>query len=235
MITQKETQWGMESWFLVRRRWLLPLLPDELSPYTRLGLGMVVIGAWKHSNVYIDDESYGPTLEAWVAVGLRHHGNLYGLIHTVYNSNPSYIEPVNEIFKFSKIYADMEWRERDRRHELAVWKDGKLILRFACSPTFIRAPIPYSKPRPAWLIKDNEHHIADMKMTALKSSLAFTSIEIPSDSPLTHVAKSLRPIVKYSVFFQSATIEFPIPTRVRADTKLSRKEVQRGERRLINS
>jgi hypothetical protein len=107
VVTRKDTQYGMESWFLVRGRWLLPVLPQGLLPYTRFGLGMIAIGVWKHSNVYINDECYGPALEAWVGIGLKHNEKLYGLVHTVYDSNPSYIEPVNKIFKFSKVYADI--------------------------------------------------------------------------------------------------------------------------------
>jgi len=91
----------------------------------------------KHSNVYIDNECYGPLLEAWVGIGLRCEGKLYGLVHTTYDSNPSYIEPVNKIFKFSKVYADMEWKEKGKRHQLEVWKDGKLVLRFAATACFL--------------------------------------------------------------------------------------------------
>ena len=213
-VTRKDTQWGIESWFLVRKRWLLPLLSESLLPYTRFGLGMIVIGVWKHSNVYIDEDCYGAALEAWVGVGLRHQGKLYGLVHTIYNSNPSYIEPVNRIFKFSKVYADMEWKERDKEHELEVRQDGKLVLRFAGAPTLVPKSIPQSKPRPSWLVKGNEHYVGDLKMSELKSRLAFTSIDIPSDSPMRDVAQSLKPVMKYSVFYQDATIEMPIPSKV---------------------
>jgi len=64
------------------------------------------------------------------------------------------------------------------------------------------------------LIKDNEHYIISMKIAELKSRLAFTSIDIPSDSPMRDVAESLRPVMKYSVFYQDATIEMPIPSKV---------------------
>jgi len=136
-VTSKDTQYGIESWFLVRKRCLLPLLPKDILPYTRFGLGMIAIGVWKHSNVYIDNECYGPLLEAWVGIGLRCEGKLYGLVHTTYDSNPSYIGPVNKIFKFSKVYADMGWKEKDKRHQLEVWKDGKLVLRFAATACFL--------------------------------------------------------------------------------------------------
>jgi len=47
-VTSKDTQYGIESWFLVRKRCLLPLLPKGILPYTRFGLGMIAIGVWKH-------------------------------------------------------------------------------------------------------------------------------------------------------------------------------------------
>jgi hypothetical protein len=94
MITKKDTQWGMESWFLTRRRWLLPLLPEGLLPYTKFDFGMSVIGAWKNSNVYINDECYGPAIDIWVAMGIKHNGKLYGLVRTMFNNNFSYIEPI---------------------------------------------------------------------------------------------------------------------------------------------
>ena len=213
-VTKKDTQWAIESWFLVRRKWLLPLIPEQFIPYTRFGFGMISIGIWKHSNAYIGDKSYGPTLEAWVAIGLKYAGRLYGLVHTTYDNNPSYIEPIKEEFKFSKLYADMEWKERNGRHQLEVRAGKKLILRFAGSSSFLPASIPYSKPRPAWLIKNNEHYVADMKISALKPRLAFTSIDIPVDSPMRQVANSLKPIMKYSVFYQSASIEMPVPSKI---------------------
>jgi len=217
-ITRKDTQYGFETWFLVRKRLLLPLLPKDLSPYTRLGFGMIAIGIWKHSNVYIDDKSYGPLLEAWVGIGLKHNGKLYGLVHTTYDSNLSYIEPVNRLFKFSKVLADMQWKENRRRHQLEVWANNKLVIRFVGSPTFIPALIPYSKPRPGWLIKDSDCFTMTMRISENKSRLAFTSIEIPDDSPMAYIVKALKPTVKYSVFYQDATIEMPTPDKVLLDS-----------------
>ena len=217
-ITKKDTQYGIESWFLVRRCCLLPLLPESLLPYTKFGLGMIVIGIWNHSNVYIDNKSYGPTLEAWVGVGLEYDKKLCGLVHTIYDSNPSYIEPVNKVFKFSKVFADMEWKEHGGRHELEVHKAGKLILRVAGSSTIFPASVPCARPRPAWLIKDGENYINTMKMPMQKTKLAFTSIHIPGNSPMRKVAESLRPIVKFSVFYQNASIEMPLPSKIQLQT-----------------
>jgi hypothetical protein len=108
----------------------------------------------------------------------------------------------------------MKWKEMGKRHILEAYKDDRLIIRFGGVPTFIPKSIPYSKPRPGWLIKGNNHYALTMKISKLKSKLALTSIEIPSDSPMADVAKSLKPVMKYSVFYQEATIEMSVPNEV---------------------
>lgn len=213
-ITGKHTQIGMESLFFVPKRHLLDLVPEELSLASTFGIGKIIIGAWKHSNTYVDDRSYGPALEAWVAIVVKHHGEQCGFMHTTYNNNPSYAEPVNNIFKFTKVHAEIAWRERDGSQEIEVRKDEKLALRFSGKPTFIPTPIPFSRPRISWLKKEGKQYLAEIKMSAGKSRIAFTKVEIPSDSPIKDVAHSLKWITKYSIFFEDASIEIPEPKQV---------------------
>jgi len=204
----------MESWFLVPKKKLLRFIPDGVSLYSKLGMATLVIGAWNHANAYVDDTSYGPVLEAWIAIGVQYRGLLYGYMHKTYNNNPSYAKPVNDIFKFTKEHADITWDERNGRQKLEVRKDGKLILRFIGHPTFIPTSIPFSKPRLSWLIKDGEYYVAELNISAQKSRLAFTSIDIPENSPMEDFAKLLRGSIKFSVFYENTSIKIPIPKKV---------------------
>lgn len=213
-ITGKHTRFGIESYFLVSKQKLLRLLPKGLSPYTKLGLGTIVIGAWNHSNAYVDDKSYGPVLEAWAAIAVIYQGKQYGYVRTTYNNSPSYAEPVNNIFKFTKIQADLEWREKNGMQEVEVKQHEKLILRFSGRPTFIPKSVPFSKPRLCWLIKGDERFVAEMTIFPRKSRLAFTSIDIPESSPMADLASITKSSIKYSVFYEDASIKIPEPKKV---------------------
>ncbi len=204
----------MESWFLVSTEKLRRFIPHEVSLYSTLGMGTLVIGAWNHANAYVDDVSYGPVLEAWIAIGVRYRGQLYGYMHKTYNNNPAYAKPVNDIFKFTKEHADINWNEWKGGQKLEVWKEGKLILRFIGRPTFIPKSIPFSKPRLSWLIKDSEYYAAELNISAQKSRLAFTSVYIPENSPMEDFAKLLKGNVKLSVFYENTSIRIPMPKKV---------------------
>ncbi|MGE5174420.1 MAG: hypothetical protein ACM3MD_11405 [Betaproteobacteria bacterium] len=213
-MTGKQTRFGMESWFLVSKEKLQRFIPHEVSLYSKLGMGTLVIGVWNHANAYVDDVSYGPVLEAWIAIGVQYRGQLYGYMYKTYNNNPSYAKPVNDIFKFTKEHADIHWEERNGRQELEVRTDEKLILRFIGRPTFIPKSIPFSKPRLSWLIKDSEYYVAELNIAAQKSRLAFTSIYIPENSPMEDFAKLLKGNIKFSVFYENTSIKIPMPKKV---------------------
>jgi hypothetical protein len=213
-ITGKQTKFGIEAYFLVPKKKLLRFVPEGLSLDTKLGLGTVVIGAWNHSNAYVDDKSYGPVLEAWLAIGVLYQGKQYGYVRTTYNNSPSYAEPVNNIFKFTKIQADLVWRERNGMQEVEVKQDEKVIVRFSGRPTFIPKTVPFSKPRFCWLIKGDEQFVADMTISPRKSRLASTSIYIPDGSPWEDLADIVNSRIKYSVFYEDASIKIPAPIKV---------------------
>jgi len=213
-VTGKQTKYGMESFFLVPRENLQRLVPERLALFSRLRYGAISIGAWYHANAYVDERSYGPVLEAWVAVEIEHDKKRYAVPLVTYNNSREYSEPVNTIFKFSKEYADLRWKEGARSHVLEVWKDRQLILRFSGRATWIPTPIPYSRPRSCWLIKGDDAYIAEIDMVPTKSRLAFTSINIPEDSPLSHVAALLKGPLKLSVLFSDASLRTPEPTKV---------------------
>jgi len=213
-ITGKHTKFGMESFFLIPKQKLLRFIPEGLSIYSKLGLGTVVIGAWNHSNAYVDDKSYGPVLEAWAAIAIIYQGEMHGYIRTTYNNSPSYAEPVNNIFKFTKIQADIAWRERNGKQEIEVIKDGNLAIRFTGRPTFIPKSVPFSKPRLCWLIKGDERYVAEMTISPRKSRLALTSINIPEDGPLGELGNVIKSGIKYSVFYEDASIKIPEPRKV---------------------
>lgn len=213
-ITGKHTKFGIESYLLVPRNKLLRLVPEGLSLYTKFGFGTVVIGAWNHSNAYVDDKSYGPVLEAWVAILITHQGKKYAYVRNTYNNSPSYAEPVNNIFKFTKIQADIGWSERNGMQEVEVKKDGKLILRFSGRPTFIPKKVTFSMPRPCWLVQGNEQFIAEMTVSPQKSRLALTSIDIPVDGPLGELRNIIKSGIKYSVIYEDASIKIPEPRKI---------------------
>jgi hypothetical protein len=213
-VTGKQTKYGMESFFLVPKENLTKLVPHGLSLFSRFGYGPISIGAWYHTNAYVDDQSYGPVLEAWVAVETQHENKPHAVPLFTYNNSQKYSEPVNTIFKFSKEYADLRWKEDTGKHVLEVWKNDQLILRFSGRATWIPKSIPYSRPRSCWLIKGNDAYIAEIDMVPTKSRIALTSIDIPDNSPLRDVAALLRGRLKLSVFFNDASLRIPEPTKV---------------------
>lgn len=213
-MTGKHTKYGMEAFFLVPKKELLRFVPKGLSLDTTFGLGTVVIGAWNHSDAYVDDKSYGPVLEAWLAIVVKYQEKKYGYVHTTYNNSPSYAEPVNNIFKFTKIQADLEWREESGVQEVEVKQNGKTILRFRGYPTFIPKAVPLSTPRPCWLIKGGEQFVANMSISPRKSTLAFTSVDIPEGSPWEEIAGIIKNRIRYSVFYEDASIKIPAPNKV---------------------
>ncbi len=67
-VTGKHTRYAMESYFLVPKRRIQGLVPEGADSFTRFGLCELAVGAWNHAEAYVDGHSYGPVLEAWVAV-----------------------------------------------------------------------------------------------------------------------------------------------------------------------
>jgi hypothetical protein len=213
-VTGKRMRYAMESYFMVPRRRIAGLVPEGLEPYTKFGMGEVAVGAWNHTDCYVDDRSYGPMLEAWVAVMVKRGGVTYAHLPFSYNNNPSYTVPVNDIFKFSKLPADIEWRVARGRHELEARIDGRPLIRMSGCPTFVPRSIPFSRPRLCWLIKSDGRYVARMTISARRSRLAFCSVDIPGESPLSVVADAIRRALRYSVFYEEATVEIPEPELV---------------------
>lgn len=214
-VTGKHTRYAMECWLFIPKRRMAGLLPPELSPFGSLGLGAIIVGAWDHADAYVDDRSYGPVLEAWVATGVVHEGTRYGYSFATYNNSPSYSEPVNNVFKFNKEQAEIRWSIKGQRHEVEVIKDGVPVLRMRGRPTPVPAPVPFSNPRTCWLPKGDERYVARMTITPRRSRLAFCSAEIQPDGPLGEVARSLIWVAKYSVIYEDASIKIPEPERYR--------------------
>jgi hypothetical protein len=52
-----------------------------------------------------------------------------------------------------------------------------------------------------------------LNISAQKSRLAFTSIEIPENSPMENFAKLLKGSIKFSVFYENASIKIPLPKK----------------------
>lgn len=111
-------------------------------------------------------------------------------------------------------HSDLKWTENANRHVLEVWKNNQLILRFTGRATYIPKSIPYSRSRTCWLIKGNDAYIAEIDMVPTPSRIAFTSIDIPDNSPLRNVAALLKCPFKFSVFFNDASLRIPEPTKV---------------------
>jgi|GEM_PF-3706047 len=214
-VTGKHTKFGIESYFLVPGNKLLKLVPEGLSLYTKFGLGSLVIGAWNHSNAYVDDKSYGPVLEAWVSFLVTHQGKTYAFVRNTYNNSPSYAEPVNNIFKFTKIQADIGWSEKNGMQEVEVKKDGKLVLKLSGRPTFIPKSMTFPSPRPCWLVKGNDRFVVEMTLSPQKSRRALASIDIPDDGILGELRSIIKSSgIKYSVIYEDTSIVIPEPVKI---------------------
>jgi hypothetical protein len=53
-----------------------------------------------------------------------------------------------------------------------------------------------------------------LNISAQKSRLAFTSIDIPENSPMEDFATLLKGSIKFSVFYENTSIKIPMPKKV---------------------
>jgi len=213
-MTGKVTRTGMEANYIVPVRNILPLLPHALTPSSFLGLGIISVGAWYHSDAFIDDVSYGEALEVWSSALVRHNGKTVAFTHTLFNSNHRYADAVSDIFKFTKIDATIEWKEDQGWHMVSVFKNGEAVMTFRGKPTLIPASLPLSKPRPCYVLKDGKRYLVMIDMKGRQTRLARTKLEFTKDGPFSDFGKAINPVLTFSFFYRDYHLQVPLPVEI---------------------
>lgn len=213
-MTGKVTPIGMEAHYIVPIRNILPLLPDDVAPFSFFGFGVVIVGAWYHSDTFIDDVSYGEALEVWSGALVRYRGKTYGFTHTIFNSNPRYADAVSDIFKFTKIHAAIEWKGVQGWQKVSVLKNGEAVMSFRAKPTLIPSFLPLSKPRPCYVLKDGKRYHVVIKMKGGQTRLARTKLEFSKDGPFSDFGKAISPVLTLSFFYRDYRLEVPVPVEI---------------------
>jgi hypothetical protein len=213
-MTGKVTPIGMEAHYIVPVRNILPLLPHALAPASFFGLGMISVGAWYHSDAFIDDVSYGEALEVWSGVLVRYKGKTLAFTHTIFNSNPRYADDVSDIFKFTKIHATIEWKEDQGWQKVSVLKNGEAVMSFRAKPTLIPSLLPISKPRSCYVLKDGKRYLVIINMKGGQTRLARTKLEFTKDGPFSDFGKAISPVLTLSFFYRDYRLEVPAPVEI---------------------